>query len=257
MTDYVYQDNELTMPAFSSRFTSRIGDGSGYHEELFHDTINLLAHALSPGCMIDIGCGMGRTTQEGGRIMREVVALEPDAERWNFTRELVEDLQNVTVLNQTTQQFIAENPGKKFDLTVLGMVVQHLPTDVVRLVMADLATLTRPGGIAVLSTTHALEKAKCFSYQKADQGRLKAQISEEEFNRYAADSAAQDKGLPVHRFSRSEFEAIVPDSFNISYWQQYSYYRPEHLEYFAWLHSVTPEELADTGNSQFMVLQRK
>lgn len=257
MNDYVYKDNEVTMPAFSEKFTSRIGDGSGYHEQFFHDTVNLLAHARSAGSMIDIGCGMGRTTLEGARIVSELVALEPDAARWNYTRELVAEFPHVAVLNQTTQQYIAANPGKQFDLSVLGMVVQHLPTHLVTRVMDDLATLTRPGGIAVVATTHAMEKARCFTYQKVEDGRLNAQISEEEFNRYAENTAEQDKGLPVHRFSRSEFEAIVPQQFDITYWQQYSYYRPEHLEYFAWRHSVTPEELADVGNSQFLVLRRK
>lgn len=257
MTDYVYNDNDSGMPTLSTKFSSRIGDGSGHHEEAFHDMIKLLAHAVSDGAMADVGCGMGRTTQTAAPIMNEVVALEPDHARWNYTRELVLDYDNVAVLKQTTQSFIAENPEKKFDLVVLGMVIQHLPTYLCTSVLDDIATLTRSGGIAIVSTTHALEKARCFTYQHVNQGRLSASISEEEFNRYAEDTAAQDKGLPVRRFSRSELESAVPKIFDIVHWGQYSYFRPEHLEHFAWLHSVEQEELADMGNSQFLVLKKR
>ena len=62
MSDYVYNDNDLGMPTFSAKFSSRIGDESGHHEEAFHNMIALLAHTLSSGSMMDVGCGKGRTT---------------------------------------------------------------------------------------------------------------------------------------------------------------------------------------------------
>ncbi len=257
VTDYVYNDNDSTMPAFSAKFYSRVGDSSGHHEEAFHTVIDLLAHAVSDGAMIDVGCGMGRTTLAAAGIVDEVVALEPDEARWNYTRELVADHTNATVLQQTTQQFIQDNPGKRFDLVVLGMVIQHLPTHLCTAVLEDLATLCKPGGLTVVSTTHALEKARCFTHQHVTEGRLLSQITEEAFNAYAADTANQDKGLPVRRFSRTEFESVVPATFDIVHWGQYSYFREEHIEHFAWLHSVEPQELADTGNSQYLVLRRK
>ena len=256
MPDYVYNDNDSTMPSFSEKFSSRIGDGSGHHEQVVHDLIQLIGNALSIGSMIDVGCGMGRTTRALAPAMKEVVALEPDAARWNYTRELVIEYSNATVLNQTTQQYISDNPGKQFDLAVLGMVLQHLPTHACEAVLNDIATLTKVGGIAIVATTHALEKAKCFTYQNVTDGRLGSQITEETFNSYAENTDSQDKGLPVRRFSRSEFESIVPTAFEIVHWGQYSYYRPEYLDYFAWLHSVEPEELANVGNSQFLILKR-
>lgn len=257
MTEYVYNDNDSTMPALSAKFASRVGDSSGHHEEAFHSMLELLAHAISAGAMIDVGCGMGRTTAACAGIVNEVVALEPDEARCNYTRDLVRDKPNATVLQQTTQQFIAENPGKQFDLVVLGMVIQHLPTHLCDAVLADLATLCKPGGLTVVATTHALEKARCFTHQHVTEGRLLSQISREAFDAYAADTDHQDKGLPVRRFSRSEFESVIPDAFEIVHWGQYSYFRPEHIEHFAWLHSVEPHELANTGNSQYLVLRRR
>ena len=190
-------------------------------------------------------------------IVNEVVALEPDQARWNYTRELVQGHDNVSVLKQTTQEYLSQNACKQFDFLVLGMVIQHLPTDGVDSVMADLGSLTKSGGIAVVSTTHALERARCFTYQKVTKGRLKSQISEEEFNRYAKNTDSQDKGLPVHRFSKSEFISIVPECFEVVQWAEYSYYRPEHLDYFAWLQSVDMDELVNSGNSQYLVLKKK
>lgn len=256
MTNYTYNDNDLTMPILSEKFSSRIGDSSGHHEEAFHNMILLLAHAYSDGSVADVGCGMGRTTQAIAPIVKEVVSLEPDVTRWEYTRDLVHMYSNVAVLNETTRDYISRHPEKQFDLVILGMVVQHLPTQVTKAVMDDILTLTKSGGLAVISTTHALEKARCFTYQHVAKGQTRPRTSEEEFNRYAADTASQDKGLPVRRFSRSEFESIVPPDFEIVSWGQYSYCRPEHLNYFAWLDEVEPHELADVGNSQYLVIQR-
>ncbi|MEZ5571582.1 MAG: class I SAM-dependent methyltransferase [Halioglobus sp.] len=252
MANYVYKDNESMMPTLAAMLTSRIGDETGDHEAVYLDTIYLLASAFSAGSMIDIGCGRGRVTEIVAKRMAEVVALEPDPGRCNWTRELVAKYESATVLSQMTYEYIAQNPGKQFDLVLLGMVLQHLSTHNCKKVMADVAALTRIGGMAIVSTTHALEKAKCFTYQHVSDAR----ISEEEFNDYADNSHGQDKGLPVHRFSRAELEALVPHCFDIVQWTQYSYYRPEYLERFAQVHRVQPEELANIGNSQFLVLKK-
>lgn len=257
VNEYTYNDKDLTMPSLSEKFSSRIGDGTGHHEEAFHNMILLLAHTFSDGSVADVGCGMGRTTQAIAPIVKEVVSLEPDVTRWEYTRDLVHKYTNVTVLNETTQDFISRQPEKQFDLVILGMVVQHLPTHVTKAVMDDILTLTKRGGIAVVSTTHALEKARCFTYQHAAKGEPRPRTTEDEFNRYAADTSSQDKGLPVRRFSRSEFESIMPPDFEIVSWGQYSYCRPEHLDYFAWLDGVAPHELADVANSQYLVLKRR
>lgn len=242
------------MPTLSAMLTSRMGDGSGDHEAGFLDTINLIATARSSGALLDIGCGRGRITQSSADIMREVVALEPDPGRCNWTRELLADRDNVSVHQQMTYEYIAENPGKQFDVVVLSMVVQHLSTHNVTKLLDDITTLTCEGGIALISTTHALDKAKCFTYQHVEAAR----IDEEEFNSYADNPQSHDdRGLPVHRFSRAEFEALAPPAFDIIHWSQYSYYRPEFLDRFARVHQVEPEDLANQGNSQFMVLKKR
>lgn len=254
MSEYVYQDKEATMPTLSAMLTSRMGDGSGDHEAGFLDRVNLIAAARSSGALIDIGCGRGRIAEAAADIVREVVALEPDPGRCNWTRELLADRDNVSVHQQMTGEYIADNPGKQFDVVVLSMVVQHLSTHNVTALINDIATLTCPGGLALISTTHALEKAKCFTYQHVEAAR----IDEQEFNAYADNPLSHDeRGLPVHRFSRSEFEAIVPASFECIHWEQYSYYRPEFLERFARVHQVEPQDLANQGNSQFMVLKKR
>jgi 2-polyprenyl-3-methyl-5-hydroxy-6-metoxy-1,4-benzoquinol methylase len=251
--DYIYKDNDTSMPTLSAMLTSRMGDETGNHEAAHLDTINLLVSVFSSGSMLDIGCGMGRITEASAGKIKELVALEPDLVRCEWTRAVVADCEGVTVQNLMTQEYMDQNPGKQFDLVILSMVLQHQSTHNCARLMADVASLTRCGGFAVISSTHALERAKCFTYQHVSQAR----ISEEEFNRYAENHHAQDKGLPVRRFSRAEFEAIVPESFDIIQWTQFSYYRPEFLDRFAEIHRVDAQELASIGNSQFMVLKKK
>lgn len=253
MNNYVYQDNEAKMPNLAAKLTSRIGDETGDHAAVYLDTINLLASVLSYGSMIDIGCGMGRVAEAVANRISEVVALEPDPGRCKWSRELLTKHESVTVLNQMTYEYMADNPGKQFDLVVLGMVLQHLSTHNVTKILADVAALTKTGGFAIVSTTHALEKARCFTYQHVSEAR----ISEEEFNAYADNTQGQDKGLPVHRFSRVDLGAVIPDDFETVQWTQFSYFRPEFLDVFARVHQVQPEELASHANSQFLVLRKK
>jgi 2-polyprenyl-3-methyl-5-hydroxy-6-metoxy-1,4-benzoquinol methylase len=257
MSEYVYNYDDVSTAALDAQFSNRIGDGSGDHEAEYLNALKLLAAAQGSGSMVDIGCGVGRCTEITAALMAEVVALEPDEIRSNLTRENVKNLDNVTVCNQMSFEYIAENPGKCFDLVLLGMVLQHVSTRTCASLMNDVAQLTKPGGIAMVSTTNVPENASYFSKQKSGKGRLKAQISEEEFNEYAENSAAQDLGLPVRRFSRSDLESVVPECFDIVHWSQFSYYRPEALKRFSWLHSLKEEELADTGMSQYIVLRKK
>ena len=255
MTDYVYNDDDGKMPALLEKFTSRIGDGTGHHEQAYPDMLNPLACAMSTGSGLDIGCGMGRNTQAMAERMAEVVALEPDQARWTWTRDTVADQAHVSVLNMTTTQYMAQQPGKQFDLVLAGMVVQHIATHTCRDLIEDVAALTKPGRLAVIATTHAPAHTPYFTLQGVNEPRHVAQISEAEFNDFADNPQGKDR-LPVRRFSRADLEAQVPDSFDIVHWSDFSYYRPEHLEYFAWIHGVTLEELADTGTSQFIVLKK-
>ncbi len=240
------------MPTLSGMLTSRFGDGAGDHEALYVDAIKLLAAANGDGSVIDIGCGRGRIVDMIAPVVGEAVALEPDPGRCNWSREALAHFSNVSVHEQTTHDYIASNPGKQFDLAILGMVLQHMSTRYCVSLLDEVAQLTKTGGIAIVSTTHALEKAACFTYQHVADAR----ISEAEFNAYAENSQAQDKGLPVHRFSRAELEALIPQAFTIVQWHQFSYYRPEHLEHFANLHKVSQQELENHGNSQFLVLKK-
>jgi SAM-dependent methyltransferase len=252
MSDYIYQDKEATMPTLSAMLTSRMGDESGNHEQDYLDALQLLMAARGEGAMIDIGCGRGRICEAAVGTVREIVALEPDPGRCNWTRELLAPHSEVSVFNQTSREYITDNPGKQFDLVVLGMVLQHISTDNCRRLMGDIVALTRPGGIAVVSTTHAIDRAACFTYQHVEDAR----ITEAEFNAYADNPQAHDKGLPVHRFSRRELEALVPDGLRIVQWKQYSYFRPEYLDRFARVHQVEADELTHHGNSQYLVLQK-
>ena len=108
MNDYVYKDNESGMPKLSAMLTSRMGDGSGNHEAAYLDTINLLVAAFSGGSMLDIGCGMGRITQAAAGRVSELVALEPDAARCNWTREAVGEAIGVAAGREATSVGEAE-----------------------------------------------------------------------------------------------------------------------------------------------------
>lgn len=256
MSNYIYHFDDAAMQRFSENFESRLGDNTGYHEQEHFEAIDMLLAMNRHGSCLDVGAGVGRMTSLAKERVTEVVALEPDESRWRDCHAEHHQEPSCLVFCQTTGDYIKENPGKQFDLIIVSMVIQHLSTSNCRHLMADVNTLLKPNGVAIVYTTHTLEKCKGFSFS-GDNSR--AFVPEAEFNAYAdAPSSEQTLGLPVHRFSKQELMATVEGAgLDPIFWRQTSYYRPDKVSFFAKRLNVDSDELRDVGNSQFVIVQKR
>jgi 2-polyprenyl-3-methyl-5-hydroxy-6-metoxy-1,4-benzoquinol methylase len=255
MADYTYHFDDSAIDRFNEILESRLGDSSGFHEQDFFDTLNLLLATNRDGPCLDVGAGVGRITSIARDIVSDVVALEPDDSRWHECHRQWQRDGSCEVLCQTTSDYIQSNPDRKFSLIVVSMVIQHLSTEATKALMRDVATLLEPRGIAIVSTTHTIESAKGFSFS-GDPARV--YIEQEEFNAYASQaSSAQKMGLPVRRFSKSDlYEEVEAARLEVVLWRQISYYKPNGAKFFANRLGVDVQDLKNVGNSQFVVVQK-
>jgi cyclopropane fatty-acyl-phospholipid synthase-like methyltransferase len=254
MKKYVYQHNDGEMKASAKFFQSRVGDRSGNYEEDYLDMVKLLLSLNQGGSVLDIGAGIGRITWLAKDIVAETVALEPDESRWSECHRTCHDLPRCEVLCMSTSEYIRQHPDKTFDLIVLGMVLQHVSTRLAEQIMHETAQLLKPGGTAIIFTTHTLEETKGFRFSGVP---ANVHVDEQTFNEYAeSDSRQHDKGIPVRRFSKGELTELVSRHLLPLYWRQCAYYTPEGVAAFAKRLRVDPGKLKDIGNSQFVVAQR-
>lgn len=255
MSDYTYKFDDGALKGFNSQFETRVGDNSSHHSSSYLQLLHLLLCLNRDGSVLDIGAGTGRATAIAKEISREVVALEPDKHRWSHCHRDHHNDPSCRVLHQTSGDFRQDHPQKQFDLVIVGMVLQHLATDVCKALLEDVLMLLPRGGIALIYTSHALEETKGFSFSE-DHERY--YISEEEFNNYAnAKPAEQQMGLPVHRFSKQDLIESLPSQLDAIFWQQTAYYRKNRLQSFAKKYQVEPEKLKDTGHQQLLVAQKR
>lgn len=255
MDKYSYNAKDKDLGRFAENFVSRLGDSSGHHEQDYFDMVRLLLSVKRHGSFLDIGAGIGRITSIAKDIVVETVALEPDEERWLQCYKACHEEPRCQVLRQLSSGYLKDNPGKKFDVIVIGMVIQHISTKDCQALLEDAASLLKPDGVAIIYTTHTADEASGFSYSAATLDEV--YISEQEFNRYAEDSANQTKGIPVRRFSKAELLTCLDPYFDVINWRQTSYYREDRLGFFTHRLQVSPEILKDVGNSQFVVVQKK
>lgn len=255
MPEYVYHFDDSAMKRFSENFESRIGDNSGYHEQEHLETVHMLLSLAHAGSCLDVGAGMGRITSIARDIVSETVALEPDQSRWRDCHDAYHRDPDCQVLNQTTGEYLQSNPGKQFDVVVVSMVLQHLSTGTCTQLVSEVKSLMKDTGAAVIFTTHTLEKCKGFSFS-GDNSR--AYVPQDEFDAYAeSPPSEQGLGLPVRRFSKQDLISTVEHAgLDPVYWRQTSYYRGDRVGFFANRLEVGNEELATTGNSQFVVVRK-
>jgi hypothetical protein len=158
------------------------------------------------------------------------------------------------VLQQTTTEYIRNNPSKEFDLIIISMVLQHISTgDCLRL-LSEIEALLKDDGIALIYTTHSLEETRGFSLSGDPEAMY---MSEQDFNFYAeSDPSEQKMGLPVRRISKSELMDVLPSGIKPIYWRQSSFYTKIGLENFSKQLKIAPEKLADVGKNQFLVVEK-
>jgi len=136
-------------------------------------------------------------------------------------------------------------------MVVVSMVAQHVPAAICDRILADVHDLLASDGVGMIGTTQ--QEVERFTRQ-SDQTPL----DPDAFDRYAADSASQDQGIPVRQFSRESFLAALDRAgLEVVRWGQFSYIRPEKLGWFARWMGSSAEAIRDVGTSQYAVVRRR
>ena len=247
---YTYNATDSSLAEWRRHFTSRIGDGTGNHEEEYLSRIKLIVECKPNAKFLDVGCGLGRIVEMVRDSVGSLVGLEPDEKRFQACHKAYDDSDRIRIVNATTLEYKEAHPDEYFDIIAVSMVLQHVPTDVCTQILRDVHDLLMPEGIAIIATTQ--KKVERFTYQTDP-----APHTVEEFDRYAADTANQPFGIPVRMFSKASFiQAIEQAGLHLRNWGQMSYIRPESLWWFATKYGVSPDELQDVGISQYAVVKR-
>jgi ubiquinone/menaquinone biosynthesis C-methylase UbiE len=247
---YTYNATDQGLAAWNRNFTSRIGDGSGDPEEEFLSLVRLIATCKSGAKCLDLGCGHGRIIELVKHSAGAVVGLEPDFERFRSCHGAHHDGHRIHIFHSSSQEYKNAHPEDRFDIVIVSMVLQHVPTWICDQILRDVHELLMPDGVAIVATAQQdVERFVCQSNP--------APLTAEEFDHYAADTANQQWGLPVRNFSRASLiQAIGKADLRMIHWGQFSYVRPEKLSWYAALVNVSPEVIEDVGVSQYAVVKR-
>lgn len=118
-------------------------------EPLVGDTLEWAGQPQTPGRMLEIGCGLGRTAIHFARAFHHVDAIDISERMITDARELVPD-SNITF-------HIAAGDGgltfdsARFDLVASFLVFQHVPDEqVIATYIREIGRVLRQGGKAVL-----------------------------------------------------------------------------------------------------------
>ena len=160
--------------------------------------------------LLDIGCGDGRSTVPWALHFDRVTALEPSDEHVEAAATLfaAKNLNNVTLSKQCIQE--SSFAPDLFDMVLCSHVIQHMPTSDSAVILDAIYTLLRPGGIAVILTSHSMSNEDSFVLERFDETGQKTvtQVvpNEEMFNRkFPFDPDA----IPTHRFSISKMRGLM------------------------------------------------
>lgn len=193
MERYEYPDK---MDRITAEFIASHEPYEGYWSESEVRALeNLERHLASRGILpdrsrtvLDAGCGEGRLLSWFGRFGREIVALDPDEQRLAKAETIF-----------TEASFVQGYPGElahePFDITVCSHVIQHVSSEDLTPLLAELRTLTKPDGLLVLMFSRA--PVGCEGFYIATLGKEHS-VDVHQFNNVLRSGA--EKQLPFRLF---------------------------------------------------------
>lgn len=249
--NYKYNANDDAISLWQQNFTSRIGDGSGDPEAEFLTYVRLVAQLKPTTPWLEIGCGLGRMIELLDTGRNSVLGLEPDDERFSDCKKRYRAKDNIEILNITSRELRRTQPATRFDLILNSMVLQHVSTSICDEILQDIRELLSPEGVALVSTTQNCKELFTFQISPKHQTR-------QEFDDYAANPGQQSFGIPVRKFSKESFlSALESNGLSVLHWGQFSYIRPEKVDWFANQYQVSSDDIRDVGDSQYALIRRK
>lgn len=247
---YKYNAVDDEMTKWNKLFTSRFGDGTGDPEEPYLATLKVLSKCKSDSVTLDIGSGLGRIVEFLKPTSPQIIGLEPDRKRFEECHASHNNGYSIRIFNQTSRDYRAEHPSERFELVVVSMVIQHVMTDICECILEDVRELLSETGVAIISTT--LQDRERFTYQNNCTPR-----SQQEFNQYASNCQSQEFGIPVRQFSIESFLAELSKAkLQVVHHGQFSYLRPDKVQWYANLLALDADAIREIGTSQFAVVCR-
>lgn len=251
LNKYKYNANDDAIGLWQQNFTSRIGDGSGDPEEEFLAYVRMVAQLKPTTPWLEIGCGLGRMIEllDSGR--NTILGLEPDSERFADCVKRYRAQRNIEILNIASGELRRTQPDLRFELILNSMVLQHVSTGICEEILHDIHELLSTDGVALVSTTQNCKEL--FTFQSSPKHQTR-----QEFDEYAANPGSQQFGIPVRKFSKDSFlSALERNGLSVLHWGQFSYIRPEKVDWFASQYQVSPNDIRDVGDSQYVLVRRK
>ena len=108
-----------------------------------------LNNSITPGTLLDIGCGIGHLLSAARAKGWQVWGLDFDE---NAVRAAHEQYSIDTVAKQNMEQFTVANPGRQFTVVTAFEVLEHM--DDPRRFISDMYALIQPNGYAAISVPY-------------------------------------------------------------------------------------------------------
>ena len=130
---------------------------------------HIAALGLAPGrqTAVDFGCGAGRTAIALSASFDEVIGIDISEGMLATARSLAPEGSGLRFVRaEGPGTGLAAIPDDSVDLVYSSLVIQHMPADLGREALAEMARVLRPGGVvAVQVTTETLRNAKGYMFK--------------------------------------------------------------------------------------------
>lgn len=185
---------------------------------------------LETRTLLDAGCGEGRLIPVFLPFVAEIMAIEPDFNRYIKAKEETgkhPDGEKAQIVQTDLSGFQTD---RKFDIVLSSHVIQHIPTPSTSGHLKKLAQMTEPGGLLIINTCHTVvgHEIKVVNEITEKGDFIEHEINEEEFNKFAV---SKDR-LPMRKFCKEDleknmeelgFESIFYNVFHVSKEDQKQY----------------------------------
>lgn len=248
---YTYHDDDSGLKNFNNNFYD-LKSNNIFPEHDYIDTI--LNYIDKDYSIIEIGCGTNRIgniiKNNKNDIIKEYIGLEPDKTRYNESKN--NETQKFKYFNQFSNDYIKNNPTKKFDIVIVSQVIQHVSTKLAIEIIGDAQKLLKLNGKLLLSTTHVPNEF--FSYSN----KPIISDSKDNFDKYC-NLNKSNNGLPVHFFSRDSLINYIQvfSDLIVLEWHQYAFPKKESLKIMGNIfHNNNLNIVKKNGQSQFVVCKK-
>lgn len=156
-----------------------------------------------PRRMLDLGCGTGRLLSVFAPHVDEIIAVEPDAERFAAAKTAAKNTAvPVTVLHGDVSVVEQE---RHFELLLCSHVIQHVDNEALNTLISAMSYHSAPGALAVVATTfthgvHDQLTAECWQ-----NGVRRCNVLDS--SEFSAAFSKQGT-LPVRLFTRNTVETL-------------------------------------------------